>query len=175
MEARVGRVIQVELLTDTHRIIGNLLTGEMRLTDLLNFGSPDDPIVLEEVSTTPIENPSAEALVRDFAHINRDAIALALPHEPPTTPEERLRVRPFEYIVKVQYEVLASVPPFAVNGNLHLAKQADVRTALASLKQTFVPLTGSRAVYTPQPEIRWSNEVIIINRRRAQIFWPPRR
>lgn len=175
MQASAGRVIQVEFLTDTHRIIGSLLTGELRLTDLLNFGALDDPIVLEEVSTTPIENPSAEPLVRDFAQINRDAIALGVPHEPPTTPQDRQRIRPFEYIEKAKYEVLVSVPPFAVNGYLHLAKQADVRTALATLKQTFVPLTGARAVYTPQPEIRWSSEVIIINRRRAQIFWPPRR
>jgi hypothetical protein len=174
MEAGTGRVIQVEFLTDTHRIMGNLLTGELRLTDVLNSGSLDDPLVLEGVSTTPIDDPGAVPLVRDFAQINRNAIALGVPREPSTTPEERQRLRPFEYIPKDRYEVLVSVPPFAVNGHLHLARQADVRSALSNLNQIFVPLTRARAIYTPQPKVRWSSEVIIINRRRAQIFWPPR-
>ncbi len=75
--------IEVEFLTDSHRIIGNLPTGERRLSDILNFPL-EDSVVLDNVSTTPSDDPEAAPLVRDFAQINKETIAFGVPHEPPT-------------------------------------------------------------------------------------------
>ena len=70
--------------------------------------------------------------------------------------------------------MLISLPPFAITGYLHLAKQADIRTALRHLTKTFIPISETRAAYIPNPSIKWASEVIIVNRKRAQIFWPPK-
>ena len=165
--------LEVEFLTDTHRIIGYLPTGERRLSDILNLDS-EDSVVLDNVRTTPVDDPEVAPIVREFAQINKGTIALGIPHEPPTTPEERQKIRPFEYIEKNRHQVLISLPPFAITGYLHLAKQADIRTALRNLTRTFIPISEARAAHIPNPSIKWASEVIIVNRKRAQIFWPPK-
>lgn len=165
--------VRVEFLTDTHRIIGNLPTGERRLSDILNL-DPEDSVVLDDVSTTPVDDPEAAPIVREFAQINKETIAFAIPHEPPTTPEERQKIRPFEYVEKNRHQVLISLPPFAITGYLHLVKEADIRTALRNLTRTFIPISDARATYIPKLGINWASEVIIVNRKRAQIFWPPK-
>jgi len=166
--------LEVELLTDTHRIIGYLPTGERRLSDILNL-DPEDSVVLDNVRATPVDDPEAAPIVREFAQINKETIAFGIPHDPPATQEEHEKPRPFEYVEKKRYQLLVSLPPFLITGYLHLAKQADIRTGLRSLAKTFVPLSEARAAYAPNPTIEWASEVIIVNRKRAQILWPPKR
>jgi hypothetical protein len=105
--------IKVEFLTDTHRIIGYLPTGERRLSDSLALDS-EDSVVLDNVHTTPADDPEAAPIVREFAQINKETIAFAVPHEPLTTPEERQKIRPFEYVEKNRHQVLISLPPLAI-------------------------------------------------------------
>lgn len=111
-------------------------------------------MVLENVRTTPVDNPEAAPIVRGFAQINKETIAFGIPHEPPTTPEQRQKIRPFEYIEKNRHQVLVSLPPFAITGYLHLAKQSDIRTALRHLAKTFIPISDARAAYIPNPGIK---------------------
>lgn len=162
---------EVELLTDTHRILGYLPGGEGRLTDILNL-DPEDPVLLDNVRTTPVCDPEIAPLVTGFAQINKDAIAFGLPHEPPVTQEKRQDTRAFEYVEKTPHLVLISLPPFTITGYLHLAREADLRTALQSLTRNFIPISEAQAVYVLNPSIKWTSEVIIVNRKRAQIFWP---
>jgi hypothetical protein len=165
--------VELELITDTHRIIGYLPTGERRLSDILNSRS-EDALVLESVRTTPVQNHDAPPLVREFAHVNKELIAFAIPREPPSTLEERQRIRPFEYVETTLHQVLISLPPFTITGYLHLPKGANIRDGLRNLRRTFIPISGGQAAYMPDPRVNWTTDVMIINRMRAQIFWPPK-
>ena len=166
--------LEVEFLTDTHRIIGYLPIGEGRLSDILNLGR-EDWLILDNVRTTPVDDLEAAPIVREFARINKETIAFGIPHEPPSTREERQKIRPLEYVEKSRHQVLISLPPFTITGYLHLAKEADIRIALESLTRTFIPISEAQAAYIPNPSIKWTGEVIIVNRKRAQIFWPPKK
>lgn len=168
------RAVKVELVTDTHRIMGYYPTNERRLSDILNLDSTDS-IVLDDVCAVPVDNPDGAPIGMDFAHIIKDRISFGIPHEPPSTAEERQRTQPFQYVDKDRHQVLVSLPPFSVTGYLHLVKHADIRSALQALAAGFVPITRARAIYMPDTRIGWAAEVIIINRKRAQIFWPPMR
>jgi hypothetical protein len=80
--------------------------------------------------------------------------------------------RPLEYVEKEKHGVMISVPPFAVKGEMHLAKRADFQRALISFPGAFLPITEARIVYTPNPELLWPGKVILVNRDKAQLFWP---
>lgn len=166
--------LEVEFITDTHRIIGYLPIGERRLSDILNVDS-EDSVVLDSVRTTPVDDPEATPIVREFAQINKETIAFGIPHELPTIPEERRKIRPFEYVEKSRQQVLISLPPFVISGYLHLVKEVDIRSALRSLARTFIPISEARATYTPNPGIKWASKVIIVNRKRTQILWPSKK
>jgi len=173
MSSRI-RTVKVELVTDTHRIMGYYPTSERRLSDILNLDLTD-AIVLDKVHTVPVDSPAGAPIVRDFAHVIKERISFGIPHEPPSTLEERQKVGPFKYVDKDRHQVLVSLPPFSVTGYLHLPRGMEVRAALQELVAPFVPITRARAIYMPDTTIGWVAEVIIVNRKRAQIFWPPTR
>ena len=108
-----------------------------------------------------------------YAVVNRDAILAIIPREVPIVSlgEER-QPRPLEYVEKEQHEVVVSVPPFAVRGQLHIARSADLQRAVTSFAGTFMPLTEARIVYTPNPKAVWQGDVILVNRDKAQLYWP---
>ncbi len=122
------------------------------------------------MGATSVGDPGAAPAVCELARINKETIAFGMPHEPLSTPEERQKIRPFEYVEKNRHQVLISLSPFSITGYLHLVKEADIRIALQSLTRTFIPLSEAQATYAPS--IEWASEVIIVNRKRAQIFCP---
>ena len=44
--------------------------------------------------------------------------------------------------------------------------------ALISFSGDFMPITEARIVYTPNPSLLWQGDVILINRARAELYWP---
>lgn len=165
--------VKVEFLTDTHRIIGYLPTGERRLSDILNVDS-EGSVILHSVRTTPVGDPEAAPIVAEFAGINKQTIAFGMLHELSSPSQKRQKIRAFEYVEKNRAPVLISLPPFTITGYLHLVKEADIRIVLQSLTRTFIPISEAQATYIPKPSIKWASEVIIVNGKRAQIFWPSR-
>ena len=162
--------VEVELITDTHRVLGQVRTQQRRLSDVLNL-ERGDSIVVQNASTTPVEDPGSTPVRRALAHVIKEQIAFGIPHDLPSTPEEREKIHSFDFIEKERHQVVISLPPFAISGWLHLLKDANIWMPLRDLTAIFLPITEARAVHTGRPDLRWSAETIIVNRKRAHIIW----
>lgn len=164
METRSG-VVEVELLTATHRIVGKLEVGVRRLSDVLNARS-EVSLCLQEARISTLTDTEAPMRI-DSVHVFKEGILLALPYG-----GERPGVDILEYRAKSRHRVQLSLPPFIVLGDLHLAPQVNLRKALAEGTPFFLPLSGAQIVYMPQPNFTWTRPVAILNRTHASFFRP---
>ena len=163
---------KVEILTEEHHLVGYVETGGRRFSTWLNLG--DKPIVsVDNVTLKSLHALERPEVYLEYALVNRDAIIAAMPHEAPSVSlggeGER---RTMERVDKERHEVVASVPPFAVRGQLHVARTGNVLRAITSFPGTLIPITEARLVYTPNPQVLWRGQVVLINRDKAQLYWP---
>lgn len=161
-------LFQAELITEGFCMLGrlDLPSTQGRFVDLLNFR--DEPvIVLHDVEARRLGPESDKVFNWPMAQIRRDAIILAIPHErrPPAAEAQP----PIEYVVKVPHRVSFLLSAFAVVGNLHLAKEADINVASPIRGSDFVPLTDAEAIYLPDPTLVWRAAVIGVNVAKAEV------
>lgn len=160
-------LFQAELITERFCMLGrlDLAPGQARLVDLLNLRA-EPIIVLHDVEAKRLGPESDKVLSWPAVQVRREAIVLAIPHErrlPVSDPE-----RPLEYVAKVPHRVSFLLPAFAVVGNFHLAREADIDVASPIRGSGFVPLTDAEAVYLPDPTLVWTAAVIIVNVAKAE-------
>jgi hypothetical protein len=159
---------QAELITERFCMLGRLdsAPGQARLVDVLNLRA-EPVIVLRDVEAKRLGAESANVLNWPAAQVRREAIVLAIPHErrlPASEPERQL-----EYVAKVPHRVSFLLPGFAVVGNFHLAREANIDIASPIRGSDFVPLTEAEAVYLPDPTLVWRAAVIIVNVAKAEV------
>ncbi len=164
--------MKLEILTVDHHLVGYVSTGGTRFSTWLNLGGLPT-ITMENVSLRSLWDLESAEVSLGFVLVNRDAILAAIPREAPMVPlgkdPER---RPLEHVKKVRHEVVVSLAPFALRGYMHLAKEADLRRTLLTFSDSFLPVTEARVVYTPNPKMLWEGDVVLINRGKAQLYWP---
>lgn len=163
---------KVEMVTAEHHLAGYVKTGGRRFSSWLNLG--DSPALrVENLALKSLRDLGRPEVYVPYAVVNREAVLAVIPREVPTLSlgEER-PPRPMEYVVKEQHEIVVSVPPFAVRGQLHITRSADLQRTVTSFAGTFMPLTDARIVYTPNPKAVWQGDVILVNRDKAQLYWP---
>jgi hypothetical protein len=161
-------LFQAELITDGFCMVGrlDLPSTQARLADILNFrGEP--VIALHDVEARRLGPESDKVFNWPTAQVRREAITLAIPHErrPPAAETEH----PMEYVVKVPHRVSFLLPSFAVVGNFHLAKEADINVASPIRGSDFVPLTDAQAIYLPDPTLVWKAAIIVVNVAKAEV------
>ena len=162
---------KVEMVTVEHHLVGYVKTGGRRFSSWLNLGDPP-AMRVENLALKWLHDLARREVHLRYAVVNREAILAVIPREVPIVSlgEERQQ-RPLEYVEKEQHEIVVSVPPFAVRGQLHIARTADLQRAVMSFAGTFMPLTEARIVYTPNPKAVWQGNVILVNRDKAQLYW----
>jgi hypothetical protein len=164
-------LFQAELITEGFFMVGrlDLPPAQARLVDLLNFqGEP--VILLYDVELRKLGPESDKMFKWAMAQIRREAIVLAIPHERRAPPAEGQP--PLEHVAKVPHRVSFLLPSFAVVGDLHLAREADVGAASPIRSSEFVPLTDAEATYLPDPSLVWKAPVIVVNVAKAEAFSP---
>jgi hypothetical protein len=151
------------LYTDSYVVRGYVATRQHRLTDLLN-STDQGFLVLEDVVIDELGS-RAEVQRVEFAQVNLDAILFAV-SDTPVAPLPELR------IPRAPQKALVSVPPYKVVGFVHLAVEANIRDALATLTGRFVPVTEATYWSETVNEPRTEAVMVAVNHRRAQIFAP---
>jgi hypothetical protein len=165
-------VTKVELLTVDHHLVGYVATAGRRFSTWLNMGD-SRTVTLDKVALRSLHDVGKSDVPLEYVLVNRDAIMAVIPRDAPVvTMGGEQDLRPLEYVEKERHSVVISVPPFAVRGEMHLAKSADFQRALVSFPGVFMPITEARIVFTPNPQLLWQGSVILINREKAQLFWP---
>jgi hypothetical protein len=165
-------VTKVEVLTVDHHLLGYVATTGRRFSTWLNMG--DSPtLTLDKVALRSLHDVGKSDVPLEYVLVNRDAIMAVIPREAPVAALGRDQdQRPLEYVEKEPHAVVISLPPFAIRGEMHLARSADLQRALISFPGDFMPITEARIVYTPNPELLWQGSVILVNRDKAQLYWP---
>lgn len=154
---------QVTLYTDSHVVRGDLSTRQRRLTDALNAADASF-LVLDNVI---FEDFGVRAVVEraEYAQINLATILFAVAEaEVEPTPELRM--------TKVPEKALVSVPPFKINGRIHLLPERDLHIALTELIGRFVPVTEAIFWSDALGEARTPAPFLAFNHARAQILAP---
>lgn len=171
MDAAERREIELDVYTDTHHITGRLSTKEGRLSDTLNYELPH-VMVLSDATSEFLGQPEESPTQGSFMHIDTLAIAFTVPRGTEPALEERQRSGAFEYVEKERHRAVVSVPPFRFEGYLHLPKGNDVERSLWDLTPAFIPLSDATVTLGLHPDVAWHMEVVILNRRKAQITLP---
>lgn len=171
METHGWREIEIDVYTDTHHITGWLSTKEGRLSDTLNYELPHI-MVLSNASSTRLHEPEESPTQGSFMHIDTMAIAFTVPRSPEPRLQDRQRHRTFEYVEKERHKAVVRLPPFVFEGYLHLPKGNEVERSLWSLTPAFIPLSDAKVSLSQHPDITWDIDVVILNRRKAQIMLP---
>ena len=163
--------LHVELITEGFCIVGRLdvPSAQGRLVDILNF-SDEHVIVLHDVEVRRLGPESDEVFNCPTAHIRREAVILAIPHEQSSPSAEAQP--PLEYVAKEPHRVSFLTSAFTIVGNIHLAKGADINAVSPIRGLDFVPLTDAEATYLPDPTLVWKCAVIAVNATKAEAFSP---
>jgi len=173
MERREGHSLtKIEVLTVDHYLLGYVATAGRRFSTWLNM--TDAPtLTLDRVALRSLHDVGGSDVPLEYVLVDTGAIMAVIPHEAPVAVLAREEEqRPLEYVEKEKHGIVMSVPPFAVRGEMHVAKSADLQRALMSFPGAFMPVTDARIVYTPNPKLLWQGSVILVNREKAQLFWP---
>jgi hypothetical protein len=165
-------VTKIEVLTMHHHLVGYVLTGGRRFSTWLNMG--DTPtLTLENAALKSLHDVQRSDVNLEYVLVNRDAMLAVIPREAPVLSLGRdQEQKPLEYVEKERHEVVVSLAGFALRGYMHLAKSADLQRALVSFSGDFMPVTEARIVYTPNPGLLWQGDTILINRDKAELYWP---
>jgi len=164
--------MKLEMLTVDHHLVGYVTTGARRFSTWLNLVS-EPTFTLDNAIVRSLEELDAAEIPLEFVLVERRAVVAAIPREPPVTGEATERGgKPLEYVEKMRREIVVTLPPFALRGHIHLAKGADLRRVLATSRDAFMPFSEARLVYTVNPRLLWEGEVILVNRSKAQLYWP---
>lgn len=167
-----GAATKIEVLTMDHHLAGYVQTGGRRFSTWLNMR--DAPTVtLDNVALRSLHDMERSEVKLEYVLVNRVAIMAVIPWEDPIgSPGTEQEQRPLEYVEKEQYEVVVSLAAFAVRGQMHVAKSANLQRAIISFPGDFMPITEARIVYTPDPKLLWQGEVILVSRDKAELYWP---
>ena len=166
---RLGdRWLTVELFTNYHQIVGQLLTSELRTNGVLN--SSDSQILLERVSTTHLLKPPDDSIESGFARISKESIVLAVPND--SHEKDRLvqAARIYFRGELLQYRVLVGLGNFEISGNLHLEPDRELTQVLLHREENFIGMTDVSINFLPNSARRVTANSVLINRAKVDFL-----
>ncbi|HXF51177.1 MAG TPA: hypothetical protein VNM43_05810 [Dehalococcoidia bacterium] len=167
----LGSAAFVEVVTFGHIASGRSddVNERVRLIDLLR--QRGEHIVLRDAVVQSVRPGLPVVAEVDPLLISRHHIVLATVIEPANIVRLRQQVHRTELVDKVTHPVTLFVPPYRVDGLLHLAPEADVGLSLPNLLATFFPLT-SVTILHELGTLRWKRPVVVVNGSVVQLACP---
>jgi hypothetical protein len=159
--AELSRV-ELTLYTDSLVTRGLHRTRQHRVTDILN-GAEQPFLILEEVEVRELGSSEAPRRAA-FAQVNLASVLFAVA-DTPVEPVPELRAP------KHPERALVSVPPFTIEGTIHLLPTDDnLRNALDELTGRFLPVTDAVFWSSRLGEPRRDAVMVAVNHERTQIL-----
>jgi hypothetical protein len=161
----------VEVVTFGHIASGRSddVNERMRLIDLLR--QDEEYIVLHDAVVQAMRPGLPVVAEVEPLLISRQHIVLATVIESPKVLQLRREFHRTELVDKVTHPVTLFVPPYRVDGLLHLAPAADPGASLPKFLTTFFPLTAV-TIRHELGMLRWKREVVVINGSVVQLACP---
>jgi hypothetical protein len=173
LEYSAKSVIRVEFYTRSYQVSGDAEVNRWRLADVLN--DKQRPYVLLHNAVriplgTSAKTSNELARAAQYLQVTKEAIVFAIPHENSEMELARQQYLAGLYADRAQVGADAVTPPFELRGMVHLRRLAHLRQALEDLPADFMPMTHVEAIYLPDPRIKVSAEIAVINRRISELF-----
>jgi hypothetical protein len=145
-----------------------------RLADALNDSSHGF-VVMESAVREPLTEPgqpsgSEMARASEFLQITKRSIILAIPHASIEFEAARQQLLSTLKAEPRQLSAVFFAPPFEIKGTIHIRRLFHVRQAMDDLTTEFVQVTNAEVNYLPDPRIRIATELVVVNRRVAELF-----
>ena len=152
--------LPLTLVTDRLVIQGTVLTRVRRLTDLVN--EPDvEHVILQDA--TFMEVGSRRVVSQAAAAQVRLSDVLIVHSSGATDPSSTMRMP------KQPIKATLLLPPFTVEGTIHLPYEAELRIALEAYGDRFVPVTGARYWAYSVAESPSYVDLLVVNHARAHV------
>lgn len=167
-------LVRVEFYTRSHHVSGDMEVNRWRIADVLNDRSR--PFLLIQ---NAVREPLPElarvagadlARMAQYLQIAKEWVVFAIPQETQELAAARQQYLSTLYSERAQAEAAATAPPFEVRGTVHLRRLSQLRQALEELPAEFLPMTHMEATYLPDPRLRVSADLAMINRPLAELF-----
>ncbi len=161
----------VEVVTFGHIASGRSedVNERVRLLDLLKQDTAH--IVLHDAVVQAVRPGLPVVAEVEPLLISRRHIVFATVIESPKILQLRREVHRTELVDKVTHAVTLFVPPYRVDGLLHLPPGADVGSSLPRMLATFVPIT-SATIRHEQGTLWWKREIVVVNGSVVQLACP---
>ncbi len=152
--------LPLTLVTDRLVVQGTILTRVRRLTDLVN--EPDTThLILQD--TTFMELGSRRVVANGGAAQIRLSDVLFVHSNGPTESASNMRMP------KQPVKATLLLPPFTVEGTIHLPYESELRIALDAYGDRFVPVTGAKYWAYGVAESPNFVDLLVVNHARAHV------
>ena len=154
------------LMTDSHRVLGELRTGGERLQDLLNNKLTTclqihnvQVFRRSEATHPPLHFPelTLSKLLLNIVLLQEDQ------HEAPTK-------RLYGYVPKNRYQTFLTVSGYEVQGDLHFTTPPKPEVILTDTLTSFIPVTQATVTTAPSAGQSWSSSVVFVRRSAIALF-----
>jgi hypothetical protein len=157
---------QVEFFTQQYRIVGSVALSGRRLTDVLNDELASS-VELRGVEVTRLLGQGEVAATCLSALVEKRGVLFAISGVPSGPAAQRSL---YKHVDTLKWETFITLPNFQVRGNFHVRGTSDLKTMLARWTGQFIPLTEATAVFALHPKVKFSGDVIIVNRRHIEMI-----
>jgi hypothetical protein len=148
---------QVVLLTQHYSITGGVYLRERRLSDFLN-DRRDTNFLMRNASIARLEDPAKTLEKINLSVVPKAGILVAF--EPPQKKGTTTR---FIKYPKQKYAVFLALDGMEVRGNLNQPGPLDLRQAIVSLTESFLPITEAIVTLSSNPAFIIKREAVLIN------------
>jgi hypothetical protein len=161
--------INVDVLTDTHRISCRLEAGNLGIIGVLN-DSTSSVFQVEDAYISRLQQPAKIIEHRTTVYIAKATLSLALiGRREEIGPQALARGG---YTQMVPLPVLITTTAFEIRGNLELPGKLDAGALLAGGTGKYVLAYKVTIIATAKSDIPYTSEVLIINRNLVQVIAP---
>ncbi len=162
--------VQVEIVMDGHRVIGELRAGGVprRLVDILNSIDSGAVTLVDGLLDDPFSRGEPLRFAR--GQLDRDAILFIMPRQ-----QVQVVANPFEVVKKAPVPATIALPGFQVSGDVHLMPHADPASVPIIGTRHFIPLTEATVTPSEGRDHVWREPLVIVNLGRALLYAPKSR
>jgi len=157
-----------DFLTHSYRISGRVDVRRRKLADQLNDHTTAF-LELEDAYVSNIEHPADITASHASSILRKDNItAVVVARQEDGLPREQTYGSYFgTYLCKV----FVTIPSFEIEGHLRLSGKLDLRAALATGTDDFVPVLDGQVRSSVRPDITFTGGAILVNKDHIGAFW----
>lgn len=153
----------VDFFTSTHRISGQVQTGNKLLCDVLN-DSAQSYLLVFNVYVSRLDEPAAIGAYAPTAYLSKDNMSFVI------VAAREVRAPDQGRFSSQEYDGLVTMPGVEIRGKFAGPHRFDLRTFSPAALDAFIVLRNADVQIVTLPEVTFSGEAILINRARLEGF-----